>query len=163
MSPPKKKGTLTRVIALVRDYGAPAVGIYAVLWAAPLVVSFHVLAAGNNFGLDANVALAYLPVDATAWLLGTLGVAPGGALAPWHTSALLALLVADVTEVVRLPATLLLAPRAARWWATRRAGSARASGGGSSGTASSSSGGSTSRSSSGSVPTAVQPPTVGRE
>ena len=97
-----------------------AVVIYSSLWIGPGVGLFALLSANENFGLDSNAILGYVPADFRDSGLSMLGFAPGEALQPWHTSALLAYLGADVAEVARLPATLLLAPKLKAWWDSRK-------------------------------------------
>ena len=123
-SAPARLGMISRAVGVVREYGASAVVIYAALWLGPGVASYYALVAAGNFGLDAGVALAYLPTAASDGILSMVGVPPGGTLAPWHTSAVLAYLFTDVLELVRLPATIFLAPRLKRWLLARRGAAA---------------------------------------
>jgi hypothetical protein len=118
------RGMFGKMRALVADYGVAAVGVYTALWLGPLAGLYGTLLINDNFGIDAAQWLVYLPAELTEGLLRAIGVPPGGSLAPWHTSFLLAAVGTDLLEIARFPATLFLAPRVKRAWDAWRAGGA---------------------------------------
>lgn len=111
-------GTIAKLKFVAREYGAAAVGLYSALWVGPAFVVYHVAAAHGNWGLDPMLLLDYVGMRDT--VTGYLGLPPDGTLQPWQTSGVIAFGAADALEIVRVPATLYLAPRAKRWWVARR-------------------------------------------
>ena len=101
---------------MIRDYGASAVVIYSSLWIFPGILSYGVLDVYDNFGLDSNTLLEYVPASLKDGAFQMLGFKPDEKLLPWHTTALLAYAITDTAEIVRLPLTLFTAPILKRWW-----------------------------------------------
>ena len=108
------QGVFGRAQALVREYGAYAVGIYATLWVTPLVGVYAACVAYDNFGYgDPGPLLASLGIK--DWIYGLAGLPADARPAPWQVSAAWAYMSAEVLEPVRFPLTLFLAPRIKRW------------------------------------------------
>ena len=108
------KGFFGRAQALVREYGAYAVGIYATLWVTPLVGVYAACVVYDNFGYgDPGPLLASLGIK--DWIYGLACLPADARPAPWQVSAAWAYMSAEVLEPVRFPLTLFLAPRLKRW------------------------------------------------
>lgn len=111
---PSVQGVFGRAQALVREYGAYAVGIYATLWVTPLVGVYAACVVCDNFGYgDPGPLLASLGIK--DWIYGLAGLPADARPAPWQVSAAWAYISAEVLEPVRFPLTLYLAPRLKRW------------------------------------------------
>jgi hypothetical protein len=79
------------------------------------ILSVH-LVQTNNFGLDLNQALDAVGLgDSVMSMLQTVGMTKEGEpLSPAATSAAFAIITTEISEVVRLPLTLMLVPSVAR-------------------------------------------------
>jgi len=96
-------GAIEKVKELWRKYGMVALGFYGTLWVVPAGSAFVALSTFDNFGVDPNALLEWAGFE---WR-------PTG-LKPWHTTAVMSFVIADVLEPVRLMITMAATPALAR-------------------------------------------------
>ena len=112
------RGFAQRMKLLIQEYGAYALCIYAGLWVVPLAAYYELFVVYDNFGYKSpEHILTYFGIKESVYEF--LKLAPDATPEPWQLSALFAYLAADVSEVVRFPLTLFLAPRLKRWLQAR--------------------------------------------
>eukprot|EP01138_Halocafeteria_seosinensis_P008234 gb/GECG01008415.1/.p1 GENE.gb/GECG01008415.1/~~gb/GECG01008415.1/.p1 ORF type:complete len:242 (+),score=26.02 gb/GECG01008415.1/:1-726(+) len=100
---------------IVQLYGKSAIGIYAALYFAPLIGGYYLFRATNNFGLDPISMLDYVGMREKAFKMMNADPEDGiSGLKPWQVSFVLSYVANQFVELVRLPATIALAPKVHR-------------------------------------------------